>query len=278
MQEDLKQEPKRVPPRASDYLNGDSPMMRAKDKLARVLVWIYLHGFSTAEIIRQVSGQKARGYARRLAKAGYLVETKTESGGFIRSIPVYYYTLSLTGLQEAARHAQVQIPYPELDCWRVDQQLMRHGIIVQELTWSQVRFGLIKEYRTERMLGVGGDKAKVKRPDAVWTEDDMSKIAIEVELSGKFDRDLDDFIHKLIEALYYDGIGTGRYGRFFIFSDQQKLLDRYKGAMQPGAPLSVWAKSARNRWEKHTTEEVPHWLCEQVHFHLYPNFLPISLR
>ena len=90
MQEDQQQKPKRVPPRASDYLNGDSPMKRAKDKLTRVLVWIYLHGFSTAEIIREVSGQKARGYAARLAKAGYLIETKTESGGFLRSVPVYY--------------------------------------------------------------------------------------------------------------------------------------------------------------------------------------------
>ena len=68
MQEDHHDKPKRVPPRASDYLNGDSPMKRAKDKLIRVLVWIYLHGFSTAEIIRQLSGQKARGYAARMRR------------------------------------------------------------------------------------------------------------------------------------------------------------------------------------------------------------------
>lgn len=236
-------------------------------------MWVYLHGFSTAEIIRRVSGQQARGYARRLVELGLLVETKTEAGGFVLSVPVYYYTLTMAGLQEAQRHAQVHLQYSEIDCWKVDQKLLRHGIIVQELTWSQVRYELIKEYKTERMLGVGGDKSKVKRPDAVWVEDDSSRTAIEVELSGKWERDLDDFIHKLMEALYYDGIGTGRYSRFFIFSDQQKILDRYKEAMSPGATLSVWEKSARNRWERHEKREVPSWLCHQVSFHLYPNFL-----
>ena len=274
MNEDDEKKPRRPPPRPSDYLKGDSPLKRSQDKIERVLVWIYLHGVSTAEIIRQVSGQKARGYAKRLVKAGLLVETPTEGGGFVRGVPVYYYTLSPVGLQVAERHAQVQIPYPEIDSRRVDQSKLRHSIIIQEATWFQVDFELIKDHRTERMVGVGGDKANIKRPDAVWTETDLSRTAIEVELSGKYDRDLDDFIHKLIEGLYYDGIGTGRYGQFFIISDQPKLLARYKSAMQPGAPLAVWAKSSRNRWEKHRTEEVPHWLCKQVYFHLYPDFLP----
>jgi len=277
MNEDNEPRKKRVPPRPSDYLKGDSPLKRAQEKMARVLVWIYLHGFSTAEIIREVSRQKARGYAKRLVDAGLLVETRTEAGGFVRSTPVNYYTLSTTGLEEAERQSQVHIPYPEIDPWRVDQKKLRHGIIVQELTWFVVSLQLVEDYRTERMIGIGGDKSKVKRPDAVFIETDRSRTAIEVELSGKWERDLDDFIHKIIAALYCDGVGTGRYDRFHIISDQRKILDRYKEAMQPGAQLSVWAKSSRNRWERHTTGEVPKWLCEQVSFLLYPDVVVTKL-
>ena len=266
-----KRNPKSVPPKSN--LNGVSPDQRSDEKIARVLGWVYLHGFSTAEMIRQISRQAKRGYAKKLVTAGLLVATRTESGGIVRSAPDFYFTLSERGLQEAQRHSHVHLKYPELDRWRVDQRKMRHNLIVQEVTWFHVDLALIAGYLTERMIHPEGDQSNVKRPDAVWIEDDDSKTAIEVELTGKWDRDLDEFILKIIRSLNVKSVRDGSYDRYFIVSDSQAILDRYKKAVQPGSALGIWAKSARNHWEKHRSGLVPDWLVNHVHFHLYPSFI-----
>lgn len=243
-------------PRAADYLDGQSPLQRGEEKRARVLDWLYRWGFSSSEILRQVAGQKAKGYAKQLTRRGLLIETKTESG-----TPVFFYTLSKSGLEEVERKAMMLYAYPELDPYRVQQQQIRHYLIAQEATVSALTSGTISAFMTEREYNDGDETGK-KRPDIVWIVSE-EKIGIEVELSAKWERRLDDFITGIMRA-----IKSGDYQRFFIVSDSPAIIKRYAEAMRPGAKTRIWKKNARHHWEVSKEITIPEWVIESVSFNL----------
>ena len=55
-----------------DFLDGQSPQNRAKEKLKKTLDWIYRWGFTTEKVIHLLSGQKAHTYAKSLVNRGFL--------------------------------------------------------------------------------------------------------------------------------------------------------------------------------------------------------------
>ena len=261
MQENGAKNEKRTP-NAADYLNGESPHARGDKKRRRVLGWVYRWGYSSAEIIRQVAGQQAKGYASGLVKKGWLVETKTESG-----LPRYTYTLSETGQQEAERLAENLHRYPEADPYRINQQQIRHYLLAQQATVNALTAGTIIDYQTERMFDEGGDKSGEKRPDVLWLLPTGQQVGVEIELSPKWDRRLNEFVLGIARALQAASIDKpAQYQRFVIVTDSPAISRRYKAAMQPGVELPIWKKNARAHWEVAKVAQVPSWLIDRVDF------------
>ena len=248
-------------PRASDYLGDESPHARGERKRRRVLGWVYRWGYSSAEIIRQVAGQQAKGYAYGMVKKGWLVETKTESG-----MPRFTYTLSETGRQEAERLAEDLHRYPEADPYRINQQQIRHYLLAQQATVNALAAGAISDYRTERMFDDGGDRLGEKRPDVVWLLPSGQQVGVEIELSAKWDRRLHEFVLGIARALQAESIESIEYQRFAIVTDSPAIARRYEAAMQPGVELPIWRKNRRAHWEIDRVIQVPEWLIDRVDF------------
>lgn len=118
---ELKQEEaesKRTTPCAKDFLNGQSPHERARQKRKQCINWIYRWGVSSGPLLSQVAGVK-QSVAGKMEKAGLIIGTKTEAGGITKGTPAIYYTLTRAGLEEAERHATELRRYPEIDRFRV---------------------------------------------------------------------------------------------------------------------------------------------------------------
>lgn len=255
---------KKTPPRAMDFMGGQSPHERSIQKRQAVLTWIYRWGYSSAEIIRQVADQTAGGYAKKLEERGLLVATKTESG-----IPRAIFTLTKSGYQEAERFADKLAPYPELDPYRVNQQLIRHNLLAQQITVRELKNGNTHDYLTERFVGLDGDKPGQKRPDVVWIAWDGRRTAVEVELTAKWERRLDEFILAVGDGL--DPTNGPRYAEFVIVTDSPAIERRYRAAVEPGTSLTVWQKNERGHWVPKKHLKIPFFLSQGVRFILLEN-------
>lgn len=259
---------RRIPPRAADFLQGETPHARGERKRRRVLTWIYQWGFSTAPLITRVSGALAADFARRLEQAGLLTATRTEAGGVLKNTPRFYYTLTELGQQEAERHAETLLRYPEIDSYRVNQSTLRHHLLAQQATFNALHANTITGYRTERMDHATGDQAGVKYPDVTWILPNGESVGVEIELSGKWDRKLDEFVLGIVRALLPPkGQSSGaRFHRFAIVTDSAAIQRRYQEALQPGAQVHRWEKNSRQHWEITKTFEVPAGILNQVEF------------
>ena len=248
--------------RAALAASGKSPRELALEARQNVLQWIYRWGFTSTAILSDLLDKSAGVTVKRLVDQGWLRSTKTRSG-----TPTAFITLSEQGHEEAIRHADTLLPYPELDPYRINQALLRHNLLTQQLTCRSWMNNEIMGFQTEKELSCEGDQPNVKRPDAVW-QDAGSLIAVEVELSAKWDRDLDQFIMGVILALQEGEDHLSRYDKFLIFSDSAAILSRYKTSMSAGTPLNLWKKNSRGHWEITKTVEVPEWLAGWVEFRM----------
>lgn len=242
---------------------GKSPQQLAEENKLKVINWIYLWGYTTPSIVQSLLNRTSAGYAKRLAETGSLNATKSASG-----TPAKFFTLSRQGLELAEYYTIKQFRYPEVDPQKVDQRLIRHNLISQIATVNLLNAEAIQGYETERMFSMNGDQPNIKRPDVVWHLKNGLWVAVEIELSGKWDRDLDKFIFEIIQALKSDGNNIAKLDRFAIVSDSPALQQRYSEAMQPNVSLKIWQKNNRQHWEIKETIQIPEWLITKVDFHL----------
>lgn len=242
---------------------GKNPRQIGDESRQRIIEWLYLWGYTSATLVQQILGRTSAGYARKLAKQGWLAATKTASG-----IPVAIFTLTEQGLSEAERHAVTLYRYPEIDPYKVIQQQIRHYMIAQNATLNGLKAGTIAHFETERMFSQTGDKSGIKRPDAVWHTNAGLRIAVEIELSAKWARDLDEFVLGIARELQTTKEKAPTYHRFAIISDSKAIIDRYQAAMQPGMDLHLWTKNQRNHWVVDKTIKIPVWLINLVDFRL----------
>lgn len=243
--------------------SGKSPRQIGEESKLKVIEWLYRWGYTSSTIIQLLLGRTSAGYAQKLERQGWLVATKTASG-----IPATFFTLTEQGLQEAERHAEALYRYPEIDPYKINQQLIRHDLLAQSSTVNALNAGAISSYETERMFAQEGDKSGVKRPDVVWLTKSGHRVAVEIELSAKWTRDLDEFVLGIARALQSASDKPSKYSRFAIISDSKAIVDRYRKAMQPGTPLSLWQKNQRNHWVIDKAIKVPDWLIGKVDFQL----------
>jgi hypothetical protein len=236
---------------------GQSPTVIGKSNLLKTLLLIYLWGYTIPSIVQLFLGITRGGYLQKLTEQGWLRKVKTESGN-----PQAIYTLTESGVAEAERHAAIQIRYIEIDPYRINQQLLRHNLLAQEITINALISGVIDDYQSERMLSTQ-DKPGQKRVDACWLKSTTIKIGIEIELSKKWDRKLDQFVSGVINALE-----NNIYNQFIIFSDSTAIIVGYSTAMKAGSPLKTWKKDQKGFWKVEKTDVVPDWLLNKVSFQL----------
>jgi hypothetical protein len=149
---------------------------------------------------------------------------------------------------------------------------LRHDLDIQKLTLRQAETGYAIDYQTPRELAKKSEAGK-KQPDAVWTIQDndqhLRNIAIELELSAKRDRELDQTIFRILKAVnpnnkqHYDG--------FFIFSPSKAIIKRYEDALAMGK-LQTWKKNSARHWVEDKKIEMQPELVERIIFFDFLDF------
>lgn len=119
---------------------GKSPTELGKLNRLKTLDLIYRWGCTSPSIVQNFLGMTKGGYLHRLSAQGLLKKVRTESG-----VPEFIYTLTEAGLQEAERHALKPIRYPEIDPYKISQQLIRHNLLCQEITMNSLKAGTIDD-------------------------------------------------------------------------------------------------------------------------------------
>jgi hypothetical protein len=243
--------------------SGKNPRQIGRESRLKILKWIYRWGYTSSSIGQLLLNRTSGGYMQKLAKQNWLVATKTKSG-----VPSSFFTLSQIGLEEAERHSLTLSKYLEIDQFKVEQTKIRHYLIAQESTIRALESGVIVDYKTERMFFNQGDTLGSKRPDIIWVTGSGTRIAVEVELSAKWERVLDDFVLKIIRALKTNSDSKSEFNRFIIISDSAAIIRRYEEAVQPDAEVSAWVKNSRGHWVIEKTYRIPDWLITKVDFQL----------
>jgi len=247
-------------------LNGRSPLEVGQAKARTALQWVYRWGWSSAQVIDELGGGR-RGLASRLKRAGMLRPTRTEAGGVMQGVPVWIYTLTPAGVEEVERFlAEPELLPYRRDPYRVQQARLRHDHWVQSLTARALRAGQIRAYQS------GAELARqpapgAKQHDAVWILADGQKMAIEVELSAKWARRLDQFVLgvcNVVDPL----VGRRPVDAVRICSDSPAIIQRYRAALQPSTSFCIWAKNSRGKW--HTTDKglVTTSVSDRLSYHL----------
>lgn len=240
--------------------SGKSPRQVGQERAKRALRWIYDWGWSSPAVIEALASGNRNSLTSRLVRRGLVNKTRTESGGGHRDVPAYFLTLTREGIEEVERWLEEPahlLPY-EVDPYKVNQAVLRHDTIAQMATAQSLQRGFIHAYRTERQLA-RQSAAGVKQPDVLWLQriegsDNWGLLAIEIELSAKWDRQLDQFIHGCITSLVGD---PPRFHRILLITDSPAIKARYQAAMTPGSEYRLWEKDHRRYWVVADTAEVP---------------------
>lgn len=234
--------------RRKEVLGSLSPNQYAKKREYQLLRFVWKWGFSSKVILQRLSESSRHGIVNRLVKNGLLVETKTESGAPVAS----FFTLTENGLAEVERQADRLHFYPYLDPYKVRQNTLRHDLMAQSYTVKNGLSGQVKKYDTPLTMRAMS-APNVKEPDCVWEMTNGEVIALEIELTKKWERDFDDFRLKVVNALE----NNSRYSQFYLITDSAAIAEAYKEGMKPGTLVSVWKKNVHGKWEVRGQLEIP---------------------
>jgi hypothetical protein len=231
-----------------------------KERLA--LDWLYRWGWAWPEILEEVGGSKSNRLAARLEKNKLITSIAPEAGG-MRHIPRKLIVLTKFGLSEAERFQKVLLPY-ETDAYRIRQTHIKHHVFCQKATMSQIQEAKKNpdtnfEFKTERELAQKS-QAEFKQPDIAWFLN-KDRIAVEIELTAKWERDLDQFVSSTIKSLttlkYTDGtVVNARFDLMFLFSDSPAIIERYRKCFKPGYVYYKWEKDQNEKWVKKSEHKV----------------------
>ena len=241
--------------------SGNTPTSarhRGKDKMRSALDWVYRWGWSSPGVVDILSGAQRRGLCAKLVKSGLLVETKTAAGAILENIPSKIVTLSERGITEAERFRESLLNY-DTNPYKVNQALLRHDVTAQKATANSLVRGKIKDFATPRELAAKSDR-DLKQPDVLWIMPDNRRMAIEVELTAKFERKLDEFVLRIIISLQSNNEKQPRFHQCTIVTDSDAILKRYKAAFTHNHKVSRWKKDSQSKWKIEQTWDVPDWV------------------
>lgn len=239
-----------------------------KERLA--LDWIYRWGWSWPEMIEEVGGSKSNRLAARLEKNKLVTSICPEAGG-MRNIPRKLVVLTKLGLSETERFQKTLLPY-ETDPYRIRQTHIKHHVFCQKATMAKIQeskknLDLIFKFKTERELAQKSI-TEFKQPDISWLLN-KDRIAVEIELTAKWERDLDQFVSYTIDSLTRsknkDGsVNPPRFDFMFLFTDSPAIIERYRKYFKPGSIYYKWGKDQNGKWIKTSEHKVSETLNGRV--------------
>lgn len=244
-------------------IQTQTPRERGEEKAMVALNWIYRWGFTSPSIIELLIDHNRNGLASRLAKAGLIQKTKTASGPATTGLPGFILTLTETGQDQVERTftSDEELLPQQLDPHKINQRLLRHDLLCQQLTvnrmlstTSNMQF---EDYRSPKELTRKSAKGQ-KQPDAIWLLRDkagqLRKYALEIELSAKWSRDLDEFVGNYVKAL----TGTDpKFDGMLLFTDSPALQERYSKAFRPSANYGIWQQTNTRHYSQTGTARIP---------------------
>lgn len=244
---------------------GKTPRQRGKEKIRLAIDWIYRWGYSSPTVIDLLSGTGRCGFPMKLVKHGLCTRTRTASGGMFEGVPNFFLTLTDLGVTEAERYREKLLDY-EVDPYRVKQAQMRHDLLAQTATANLLLIDRITDFSTEREIS-GRKEAERKVPDVVWLQGDF-RIAVEVELTGKWGRKLDEFVSRSVKSLLpRPDDEPPRFDQIAVISDSPAILRRYKEAFSPRSTLRYWGLDNHNHWRIQDSKPMPKGVFEKITWH-----------
>lgn len=235
--------------------DGLPPVKAGQIKTKKALLWVYRWGWSTSTILEIVGGAKGSGLASRLVRRGLLKATKTEAGP-AAGAPTAFLTLTQEGQNQVEKYIEDEsdlIEY-QLNPYRIDQSKIRHGQLAQNATAKNLRDGEIIDYITEPMAAAKSKK-NVKQHDIIWICENGEKIGVEVEISAKWSRKLDEFVLSCIKS-----IQTKKVNQIYIATDSKAIQNRYASAFEVGHIFAKWEKSELGFYKKTGAYKVPDFM------------------
>jgi hypothetical protein len=248
---------------AQDYMDLPNPAAQGRANKEQALMWIYVWVYSTPAILQLLLRHQGMSWSTGAVASGWLRKTGVTTRERIKVL-----TLSEMALAWVQARSNLLLKYAELDPHRMSPYTIHHGLLAQRLTVHEARAGRIDSYQTERMLAARSEPG-VKQPDMVWTTKAGERVAVEVELTAKWDRRLDEFLLKNIKAMTPEaGNERQRVDRVLITTTSPAILKRYRMAFGSGQPYRVWRDSINGKSVNGSIEQVPTWVQDQVHFRL----------
>jgi len=246
--------------RAELKAQGKTTRQLGRERIYFALDWVYRWGWSSPSMIDMTTGASRRGLCAKLVKSNLLIETKTAAGKILEDLPSKIVTLSDDGLAHVEKHKQEQelLDYP-LNPYKVNQALLRHDLLSQKATIKNLLGGKIQEFRTPRELAAKSQPG-VKQPDVLWINEAGRRIAVEVELTAKFGRKLDDFVWSIVLSLSQVGDRAPLFETCIVVSDSDAIIKRYRSAFRPGATVHRWIKNNQSHWKIDKTLNVPEYI------------------
>lgn len=227
--------------------------------MRKALLWVYRWTWSSAKIIEIVGGSTRSGLAARLVRTGFLKSTKTESGGYGGG-PAALLTLTQKGVSEVEKWIEdpADLLDYELSPYKIDQSKIRHSELAQISTAENLSNGSISDYITE-IMAAAKSKKSVKQHDIIWIMPNGSRRGIEIELSAKWQRKLDQFILSCILS-----IKSGNVDIILIVTDSKAIKRRYQAAFEVGKHFGQWDNPERGFAKRTGTYEVPDYMEGKV--------------
>lgn len=253
----MKTTPVRVNPH--DYLDGTSPSKRGQTNELLVTIWLYLWGYSSTRLICALLRKKSYGWTTNAERRGIVRMTKTRSGS-----PRELVTLTQIGQARAEQHAAEVYDYREREPESIVQATISHQLLAQKVTIDAMHAEVIADYRTERQE-IGRSRRSEKQPDVVWILANGDRIGIEIELTSKFERRLDEFVFGIYSALSpRSDKEEPSFAKFIVITDSNAIAKRYATAITVEAKMRTWKKSVRGVWIVDQVMQVPAWLQQRV--------------
>jgi hypothetical protein len=246
-------------------LAGRSSLERGRERALTALNWIYRFGWASSPTLEILVGTERSGLAQRLVKSGLLVSTKTISRRNEKFLPGSFLTLTLDGKHLVEKNRLETMPY-EHRTDRVNQNHLLHDEMAQRATAERLATGIINDYRSEKEMKARSQNG-IKNPDGVWIYSDGKKVSVEIELSPKWERDLDTFVHSSLLSLSTK-TGSARFNELIIMTDAPAIFKRYQEAFKPGSKFWTWTKNENGRWTKDEQKTVSDWTPERIKWEL----------
>jgi len=222
----------------------DRAKERGSEKRRTVLDWVYRWGYASASTIVEASGAADRGYPQRLVKQGLIRPVPTTRCPTTKKI----FVLTVDGLDIARSSSILWLEYPELDSRRINQANVTHNLTTQEQILRQLPN--FSGWKSDREFGQNIEDNK--RPDGALIDGTGRAYGLEIELSGKWSRRLDQMSIRIIA-----GIAKQRFAGFQVLCATEAMAQRYKVVFAPGFQIPRWEPGAsgsgkfftRGHWE-----------------------------